>query len=609
MMNAEPSELERRYRRLLRAFPRGYRRHRGEEMLATLLDSAAPGQTRPTVTDTVDLLRAALRERSGLHAAPDLQSALRWVGPFCLAVTAGFTINTWAVNPASGTFAVVGVLWVVAVLAAIALPRLTAPAIAVAWAVTVGISVWAALPSTRPQPVFFRTDEVLMRRPEAYAFALELVCGFIALISSFIVAWRLSRLDRIGLGVAVAGAAAFSVLVGGVGHIDAEPLVLRDPVWLNPVRLVPFALLAAGLVAVVWRRSTMLLWSGLLLLVPYPTMVPESITFSSAYLLADPLRRFWTQGPWALVSGDAGFLSVGDWRTVGCTLLGAIAILTVFLADADRRVPRPRDGRSALAALSGVALGVLAGSCLYILADTGLPGAVLRGPTQVPDPLQRVASSGAEVTLTLAAALPLGFTVVAALAMPLLPRWLRPPVLLAVTVWLFTVPAYPTGNFDRPVNYGAGFTLFSHPVLTYAFRVNLILLVLVAVADLRVRGWTVLISTVATVVLGAWLSWLNEADIWAFSTADWQAGILYALSTVVLVLALWWAPVVIVTAERGWVSALFAFAAGLLWIAQQLQWIVLDHTELAISLGAVVLVVLAGRILFRRGRLRTSGTA
>ncbi len=55
--------LERRYRLLLHAYPRQYRRTRGAEILTTLLDSAAPGQTWPHWRDAADLVRGGLRYR------------------------------------------------------------------------------------------------------------------------------------------------------------------------------------------------------------------------------------------------------------------------------------------------------------------------------------------------------------------------------------------------------------------------------------------------------------------------------------------------------------------------------------------------------------------
>lgn len=61
--------LERRYRRLLRWYPADYRRARGDEILATLLDQAAEGRTRPRVREVVDLTRHGLRCRLGRPAS------------------------------------------------------------------------------------------------------------------------------------------------------------------------------------------------------------------------------------------------------------------------------------------------------------------------------------------------------------------------------------------------------------------------------------------------------------------------------------------------------------------------------------------------------------
>jgi hypothetical protein len=66
-------ELERSYRRLLRAFPEPYRRARADEMLAVLLDSAPPGQRRARPAEVVDLLRAGAHQR--LRPRPPLPPA------------------------------------------------------------------------------------------------------------------------------------------------------------------------------------------------------------------------------------------------------------------------------------------------------------------------------------------------------------------------------------------------------------------------------------------------------------------------------------------------------------------------------------------------------
>ena len=56
------SKLERRYRRLIRVYPRGPRR---EELLNTLVEMSPPGRRWPTVRETVDILRHGLRAGLG----------------------------------------------------------------------------------------------------------------------------------------------------------------------------------------------------------------------------------------------------------------------------------------------------------------------------------------------------------------------------------------------------------------------------------------------------------------------------------------------------------------------------------------------------------------
>lgn len=57
------STLERDCRRLIRMLPKSYRATRAEEILGTLLDSAAPGQRRPRVRDAVSIGSLAIRLR------------------------------------------------------------------------------------------------------------------------------------------------------------------------------------------------------------------------------------------------------------------------------------------------------------------------------------------------------------------------------------------------------------------------------------------------------------------------------------------------------------------------------------------------------------------
>jgi hypothetical protein len=60
---AADAELERRYRRLLRLYPREFRARRGPEMLGVLMASARDGQTRPAPGDVADIVRGSLLAR------------------------------------------------------------------------------------------------------------------------------------------------------------------------------------------------------------------------------------------------------------------------------------------------------------------------------------------------------------------------------------------------------------------------------------------------------------------------------------------------------------------------------------------------------------------
>ena len=69
-MTSHPTDprLERAYRRLLLAYPGHYRRHRGPEIVTTLLEMAEPGRRRPAAGDAWHLLASGVRQRFRLPA-------------------------------------------------------------------------------------------------------------------------------------------------------------------------------------------------------------------------------------------------------------------------------------------------------------------------------------------------------------------------------------------------------------------------------------------------------------------------------------------------------------------------------------------------------------
>lgn len=68
-----PAGLERRYRRLLRWYPRSFRAEQGEEMLAVLMAGAADGQRRPRPKESANVITSALgmRWQAATSRVPD----------------------------------------------------------------------------------------------------------------------------------------------------------------------------------------------------------------------------------------------------------------------------------------------------------------------------------------------------------------------------------------------------------------------------------------------------------------------------------------------------------------------------------------------------------
>ena len=86
---APHAELEQRYRRLLRLYPREFRARRTDEMIGVLMASAADGQNRPARGDVSDIVRGSLlaRLRGPRGGWPFALSAFALVAPLFLVLT------------------------------------------------------------------------------------------------------------------------------------------------------------------------------------------------------------------------------------------------------------------------------------------------------------------------------------------------------------------------------------------------------------------------------------------------------------------------------------------------------------------------------------------
>ncbi|KXK61939.1 hypothetical protein AWW66_10890 [Micromonospora rosaria] len=125
------TDLERRYRWLLRAYPADYRRERGAELVGTYLDLAGPGRRWPSPADATDLLRGGVRQRLRAAGADDLTPGVRLAAALAL-LTATTLAGIWAVGelraptvfgvPGFGPFVSLGVVvWAGWLLAALVL--------------------------------------------------------------------------------------------------------------------------------------------------------------------------------------------------------------------------------------------------------------------------------------------------------------------------------------------------------------------------------------------------------------------------------------------------------------------------------------------------------
>lgn len=84
--------LERRYRRLLRAYPRAWRERREDEIVTVLLDAAPADRARPAMRDALDLVRSGVSERvRSTGSDPAWASGAGLAGLIALALVVAFS--------------------------------------------------------------------------------------------------------------------------------------------------------------------------------------------------------------------------------------------------------------------------------------------------------------------------------------------------------------------------------------------------------------------------------------------------------------------------------------------------------------------------------------
>ncbi len=224
------TSLEAGYRFLLRAYPRRYQRQRGEELLATLMDSAQPAQTRPRPAETADVLGHALRLRTGLTMQTTVGRAVALAAPIGVAIAAGlalvgFRFGELPGHPSQspgwdhyhfGVFVTPGVLLYALVAATwllLLLRRSMATRLSAAVAILAAVAVWAC---ARP---------LQLGRPNLTL----LVCIAVCLVPVLLAPPTAVRAASKGSRIAATGTALTVFALGlmsfeGIGHIG----------WMGP---------------------------------------------------------------------------------------------------------------------------------------------------------------------------------------------------------------------------------------------------------------------------------------------------------------------------------------------------------------------------------------
>ncbi|MFV2101371.1 hypothetical protein [Micromonospora sp. LOL_024] len=323
--------LERRYRRLLLAYPADYRRDRGDEIVGTYLDLADGGRRWPSPSDAADLVRGGLRQRLRAAVATDLIPGVRLAGLLALA-TATFLAGFWMVVeqqqpvgagvPGFGPFVSAGVvLWLVWLLAALLV--LVAPGRPTHVTITVAMLATTAVPAL--------SLAAGLPRPPLLVLAPQVALGVLALA----VDRHLPLTARFLPIVTAASGGAFASRAGGSLYWGSYRWTSEQLLpATGAVLLVVTVLLAVGLAI---RQDTRGGWAVLALLTPSGLLSVHILASAVDGLGGAPRPTYPTLVGTALVVGllgptvlpaavalrrRAGILSAGPRPTKPCPTCG-----------------------------------------------------------------------------------------------------------------------------------------------------------------------------------------------------------------------------------------------------------------------------------------------
>lgn len=278
------TRLERRAQLLLRAYPAGYRRDRGEEIADTLLEATPAGRDWPLPRESRALVMAGLRARAAANGRLGTQTGLRLAAQLGIAVY----LALWAaLNAADGWQYAPLVLLTIATVAAGWLDGRIAKKVAAAAVVAViiysrssgGSLIWALLPvaclavfaslAAGPRPPrawLWMPAAVALTGPVLFGLALPLTAGrgYADLVADGTVLAVVTVLAAAVLWIAVDARPVIGLLVtvslfgmetsAGLPHPSVRSVLTMLAAWL----LAPAVLAALAL----WRLRRQAALSG-----------------------------------------------------------------------------------------------------------------------------------------------------------------------------------------------------------------------------------------------------------------------------------------------------------------------------------------------------------
>lgn len=322
-MSGERDRLERRYRRLLLAYPALYRAQRGDEIVGTYLVSADSDRRWPSVADIADVLRGGVRQHLRARGAAGLTAGVSVAATFALPAAVALAAlwlawiellpaPSWQVAAQFGPFrslgAAVWIAWLVSGVAALAPPaRITRWFVLAALVVTVAVEPVAALSGYDRPPLLVLVPQVALGAlalgwPTRPTWTNRLLPAAIAVAALSV--WFQFVLPRSG-GVLVA--------VGADAASERYRWVASEVLTPTAIVLLVGSLLAACSRAL--KADNRGLWSVLLLLLP------------GGLLIVDPLTRLADD-----VTGLSG--PYGNEPPEWLTLVGVTAVVIILAAGA-----------------------------------------------------------------------------------------------------------------------------------------------------------------------------------------------------------------------------------------------------------------------------------